>query len=178
MPQCWDVSTPRGRVTDLLRLLPDVARAMQAQRQSYLEALDKQPLPDDFKEELRDRSRATHTQIKLAIQLAQEGPAGIQELAARLGVTKAAVSRLVDRMAARDLVVRERDRQDTRKVWVKLTPHAQAIVDSMLRTQRTQIERFLRGIPETDQEPFLRYLAQFAQALGTASDSASAAAGA
>jgi DNA-binding MarR family transcriptional regulator len=159
------VSTPRGRVTDLLRLLPDLARAMQAQRQTYLDALERQPLPDDFKEELRDRSRATHAQIKLAIQLAQEGPAGIQDLAARLGVTKAAVSRLVDRMAARDLVVRERDTQDTRKVWVKLTPQAQRIVDAMLRTQRGQIERFLRGIPEADQEPFARYLARFAQAL-------------
>lgn len=143
---------------------------MQAQRQTYLDALERQPLPDDFKEELRDRSRATHAQIKLAIQLVQEGPAGIQELAARLGVTKAAVSRLVDRMAARDLVVRERDTQDTRKVWVRLTPQAQGIVDAMLRTQRAQIGRFLRGIPEPDQEPFLRYLAQFAQALAPHSD--------
>src|SRR5687768_8082282 len=105
---------------------------MEAHCQLHLTQLERQPIADYVMEALRDSPTPTQTQMELAVELAQEGPATVRDLARRLGVTPAAVSLLVDRMAEHGWVERERGEADRRVVWVRLTPPAQGMADALL----------------------------------------------
>jgi len=160
-------------VTELLKLLPDLMRAMQSQREvppcpEEAEA----SLPPEAVHAWRHLPHPTHTQIRLAIELAQEGPATIGDLAQRLGVTAPAVSLLVDRMAEHGLIERARDAHDRRVVWVRLTPPAQAFADAFLGVKRRLMANFLERLPESEREAFVRNVALFARVLGPASEPA------
>ena len=120
----------------------------------------------------------TPAQVQLAIELAQEGPATVGELAQRMGVSPSAISLLVDRMVEHGMVERTRGTEDRRVVWVsitprglkvlRLTPAAQAIADALLTHWRDQVGDFLALIPEAEREPFVRNVALFARVLGPA----------
>jgi DNA-binding MarR family transcriptional regulator len=60
--------------------------------------------------------------------LAGSGPLTVSEQAEHLGLTKATVSELVDRLAGKGLVTRMRDDRDRRRVFVWLTPDGQSRV--------------------------------------------------
>src|SRR5437868_5205937 len=125
------MTTPNRRlVTDLLKLLPEFQRMADALCELHETQLERQSLPAGLREKLRGATAPTQTQMQLAIELAQEGQATIRQLALRLGVTPAAVSLLVDRMAEHGWVERTRDEVDRRVVWVRLTPLAQSISDA------------------------------------------------
>ena len=154
-------------VTDLLKLLPQLGRAMEAQRQLHLAQLEVVPLPEHVKLALSRATKPTQTQMELAIELAQEGPATVRDLARRLSVTPAAVSLLVDRMAEHGWLHRERSEEDRRVVWVRLTASAEAMAEAILRVQRDQLQEFLSDVGEDEREPFVRNLRSFARVLST-----------
>jgi DNA-binding MarR family transcriptional regulator len=163
--------TPNRRVvTDLLKLLPELGRMVATLCELHVNQLERQPLPAEVKERLRDGTPPTQTQMQLAIELAQEGQSTIRQLATRLGVTPAAVSLLVDRMAEHGWVERTRDETDRRVVWVRLTPAAQSMSDALLRVQRAQIVAFLQEVPEDERESFVRNLTRFVRVLAKAND--------
>jgi len=158
--------TPNRRlVTDLLKLLPEFGRMSAALCELHLAQLEREPLPEAVREHLRVDA-PTQTQVQLAIELTQEGPATIRQLAARLGVTPAAVSLLVDRMVEHGWVERERDEDDRRVVWVRLSPMAQWVSDALLKVQRDQMVAFLQHVPEGEREPFVRNLTRFVRVVG------------
>ena len=130
------MTRPNGRlVTALLKLLPALGRAMEAHCQLHLAQLERDPVFDYVKDALHDSPTPTQTQMELAVELAQEGPTTVRDLARRLGVTPAAVSLLVDRMAEHGWVERERGEADRRVVWVRLTAPAQAMADALRERQ-------------------------------------------
>src|SRR5690349_16646265 len=135
-------------VTDLLKTLPELGRTVMALCELQAAQMDRLQLTEELRAKLRAAAPPTQTQMQLAIELAQEGQATIRQLASRLGVTPAAVSLLVDRMAEHGWVERARDDADRRVVWVRLTPLAQSISDALLRSQRAQVVTFLDGVPE------------------------------
>ena len=156
----------RREVTDLLKLLPGLGRTILMLCDLHIEQLDRQPLPEEVKQRLREASPPTQTQMQLAIELAQEGPSTIRQLAQRLGVTAAAVSLLVDRMVEHGWLERVRDEQDRRLVWVRLTAESQAMSDALISVQREQIVRFLSEVPPDERESFVRNLARFVRVMG------------
>ena len=160
----------RRLVTDLLKLLPELGRMVAALCELHLTQLERQPLPAEVKERLRDGTPPTQTQMQLAIELAQEGQATIRQLATRLGVTPAAVSLLVDRMVEHGWIERTRDETDRRVVWVRLTPTAQSMSEALLRVQRAQIVAFLQEVPEDERPAFVRNLTRFVRVLARAND--------
>jgi DNA-binding MarR family transcriptional regulator len=153
-------------VTDLLKLLPELGRTVMTLCDLNNEQLDRQPLPEDVKQSLREASPPTQTQMQLAIELAQEGQATIRQLAQRLGVTAAAVSLLVDRMVEHGWLERYRDEQDRRLVWVRLTAESQAMADALMSAQRAQIVKFLSDVPADERDAFVRNLGRFVRVLG------------
>lgn len=167
------VTEARRLVTELLKLLPELSRAMEAQCAVQLSQLDRHDLPPDVLRALHTGSPPTPTQMQLAIELAQEGPAAIRELAQRLGVTAPAVSLLVDRMVEHGWVERTRDTDDRRVVWVRLTPIAQSMSELFLGQQREQVAAFLRQVPESEREAFVRNAALFVRVLGPAPEARS-----
>jgi DNA-binding MarR family transcriptional regulator len=160
----------RRLVTDLLKLMPELGRMVTALHELHASQLECQALPKEVKELLHKAAPPTQTQMQLAIELAQEGPATIRQLATRLGVTPAAVSLLVDRMAEHGWVERVRDEDDRRVVWARLTPMAQSVAEVLLRVQRGQIIAFLADVPEHEREPFVRNLTRFVRVLAKAKD--------
>jgi hypothetical protein len=75
---------------DLLKLLPELGRTVMTLCDLNNEQLDRQPLPEDVKQSLREASPPTQTQMQLAIELAQEGQATIRQLAQRLQIVELA----------------------------------------------------------------------------------------
>lgn len=159
-------TSTRRLVTDLLRVMPELAKAMHEQREQYLANLQARELPAAVRQVLQGTGKPTETQLQLGIELVQEGPATIRDLAQRLGVTPAAVSLLVDRMAEHGWVERERDTADRRVVWVRLTPGAAAVAEAMIRVQRDRLTHFLESVSEDERESFVRNARRFARVLG------------
>ena len=60
--------------------------------------------------------------------LINHGPCPVSEVANQLGVTLSAATGLVDRLVKAKLVTRDRDQNDRRVVWVKITPEGETAV--------------------------------------------------
>lgn len=162
---------PRGSgpdhdlVVELLKVFATLARTMHAHRQfHHAEAARIAPrifgssdLP----------YRATPAQIQLAIDLSERGEGTISELAGRLGVSASAISLLVDWMVAHGMVERVRRTDDRRVVQVRLSAGAAEMVSTMLRVQRTLLERFVDETPVEERLEFLRHIDRFARTLDT-----------
>jgi DNA-binding MarR family transcriptional regulator len=58
-----------------------------------------------------------------------DGPQPAGAIAAAVGLTPAAVTSLLDRLEARDLLKRSRSTEDRRKVMVELTPQARSLAE-------------------------------------------------
>ena len=163
------VAPPPSRlVTELMKVLPVLARAMHAQKDSLADPAVCEALPEEVLALMHQGTPPTPAQVQLAIELAQEGQATVGELAQRMGVSPSAISLLVDRMVEHGMVERTRGTEDRRVVWLRLTPAAQAIADALLTHWRDQVGDFLALIPEAEREPFVRNVALFARVLGPA----------
>jgi DNA-binding MarR family transcriptional regulator len=162
----------RRLVTELLKTLPDLGRALHAKPDAVATRAVCDALPDGLLDQLRHGQPPTPAQIQLAIELAQDGPATVGELAHRLGVSAPAASLLVDRMTEHGMVERRRDTEDRRVVWVQLTPAAQAIANAMLGVWRERLTGFMETLPQSERESFVRNVARFARVLGPSPETA------
>jgi DNA-binding MarR family transcriptional regulator len=162
----------RRLVTELLKALPELGRALHAKPDAVSARAVCAALPGELLEQLRHGQPPTPAQIQLAIELAQDGPATVGELAHRLGVSAPAASLLVDRMAEHGMVERRRDTEDRRVVWVQLTPAAQAIANAMLGVWRERLTGFMESLPEAERESFVRNVVRFARVLGPSPEAA------
>lgn len=154
------------QVAELIRLLPELKRALLAQHDQHTLRTVCESLPPRVLEAMRNGSPPTQAQVQVALELAQDGPATVGDLAHRLGVSAPAVSLQVDRMAEHGMVERLRDTDDRRVVWVRLTPAAQSIAGAFLGFWRAQLETFLAQVPEGEREAFVRNATLFARVLG------------
>lgn len=89
----------------------------------------------------------------------------MNELARTLGVSKANVTGLVDRMVRARLIDRMRSDEDRRVVFVTLTQKGRRTVQRMLNTQRREWRRIMEAIPTRNLEIFMDSLEQLAHAL-------------
>lgn len=72
----------------------------------------------------------TATQSEVLEILAETGPLSQGELGGRLVCTKGNISRLIDRMAAKDMLRREPDPDDRRRVRIAPTDHGRALTEA------------------------------------------------
>jgi len=70
------------------------------------------------------------------VQIADHPGLTIEELRRRVGLSHSTVVRLLDRLAARGLVRRDRNRQDARTAGLRLTGQGQALARSVLAARR------------------------------------------
>jgi DNA-binding MarR family transcriptional regulator len=102
----------------------------------------------------------------------QDGEPTPSELAARLGVSKQAVGKVLDEMEQRGLVERRLDPTDRRARRVRLTPHGRAATQTALRLS-DQIEADLRSRVGAEQVAAVRSaLLAYVEAHGGAEDAA------
>ncbi|GAA1382705.1 MarR family winged helix-turn-helix transcriptional regulator [Catellatospora chokoriensis] len=85
----------------------------------------------------------TLTQYRTLVVLASRGPQRAADLAADLGVQPSTVSRLIDRLVQRGLVVRRQDATDRRVVWMTLTGQGKDLVGTTMRQRRQRLSELL-----------------------------------
>jgi DNA-binding MarR family transcriptional regulator len=87
-----------------------------------------------------------------------DGPLPAGTLAARLGLTKGATTRAIDRLVEAGLATREVDPDDRRVVRVGLTGQQPAGLDEGLAPVREGIGRLVRSLGEEELQGLQRYL--------------------
>jgi DNA-binding MarR family transcriptional regulator len=101
----------------------------------------------------------TATQARLLCMLT-EGPRGMGELAGLLGVEKAAVTGLVDRVEQRGLVERAAVPEDRRALRVRLTPVGQQQAVAVHGEVCDQLDGLAAELPPPDRERLRRSVAR------------------
>jgi DNA-binding MarR family transcriptional regulator len=101
--------------------------------------------------------------VKALFKLKRLGPLRISELAVQLRLDSTTVSRHVDDLERRGLVVREPDLTDRRATLVRLSPQAVELLDDAEVERRGKLRDGLQDWSPTDRETFARLLSRFVQ---------------
>jgi DNA-binding MarR family transcriptional regulator len=98
---------------------------------------------------------------KLLIQVfgAPEAPLRVSEVARRLDIPAALTSRLINRLAARDLVARSPDEEDRRTIRVAATEAGRHLLAAIDRDVRTHVSRFQDQVTDSERAAALEIFA-------------------
>lgn len=108
----------------------------------------------------------TLPQYRALVVLASRGPQRGSDLATALGVNPSTVSRMIERLARRQLVRRTRDREDRRTVWITLSDTGRRLVGEVTNRRRLHIEGVLAQMPRAGRHDLIAALRAFAEATG------------
>ena len=86
-------------------------------------------------------------QLVALSMLNRYGQHSISAIAAKLNLSLAATSHLVDRMVKQELVVRGEDVEDRRHKRVVITPAGAALLERLVQARMREIAQTLAGIP-------------------------------
>jgi DNA-binding MarR family transcriptional regulator len=103
--------------------------------------------------------------IRAAVYVYEQGRTTIGGLAGGIGVSVGWASRIVEELEERGYVVRDRDPDDRRVVWVRLSPDAIADVEGTYRWRDDAVERALVGLSPGERASVRRFLGALAEAL-------------
>jgi DNA-binding MarR family transcriptional regulator len=103
--------------------------------------------------------------IRAAVHVYERGRATIGGLAAGIGVSVGWASRIVEELEARGYVVRDRDPDDRRVVWVCLSEDAITDVEGAYRWRDDAVGRALAGLSTDERAAVRRFLAALVEGL-------------
>jgi DNA-binding MarR family transcriptional regulator len=95
-------------------------------------------------------SHLTLTQIKILMLLARHGSVSGGELAGLLGVGPAALSGMIDRLVAQDLVARTEDLHDRRVRRITLTKAGSELIGGILDAGAEQLRKVLSRLSDEE----------------------------
>jgi DNA-binding MarR family transcriptional regulator len=95
-------------------------------------------------------SHLTLTQIKILMLLARHGSVSGGELAGLLGVGPAALSGMIDRLVAQDLVARTEDLHDRRVRRITLTEAGSELIGGILDAGAEQLRKVLSRLSDEE----------------------------
>jgi DNA-binding MarR family transcriptional regulator len=110
------------------------------------------------------RAGISTTELQALRHLA-EGSRGPVELSHLLGVTSAASSGVVDRLAARGHVQRRPHHADGRRTQVEVTATGREELDTLLAPMHSRLAEVDAGLSDDDRAVVQRYLCQVTEAL-------------
>lgn len=93
-------------------------------------------------------------------------PSAPSTLAARLGMTRGAVSRLVDRLETKELIARHTEGQDRRWQTLTLTPQGRALVPRLSTLADSNDAEFFGHLDPADRATIERAMKEIVQRLG------------
>lgn len=91
----------------------------------------------------------THERMAIS-QLRVYGPMQMSELAARIALSRAAVTSLIDRLEADGWLRRQSDERDRRRTLLMLTPQSYASCDDVTRAFRTELAAWSSEMSESE----------------------------
>ena len=92
------------------------------------------------------------------------------QIARFLGVSKPAVTQLIDSMVQRKLVTRRTAKHDRREVDLRLTEKGKSAYQTVRREQRRLVRNTIGSVTGVDAERWISTLGEIAEALGRAGD--------
>lgn len=101
--------------------------------------------------------------VKALFKLRRLGPLRVKDLAIQLRLDSTTVSRHVDDLERRGLVVREADRSDGRATLVRLSARAVDLLDDAEVERRGKLRDGLQDWSPSDRATFVRLLSRFVQ---------------
>ena len=107
----------------------------------------------------------TRAQLRILTLLQQEGSAAVGQIAAHLGVTLPSVTATVDRLVQQELVSREDDPNDRRRVINRLTPNGATLLERLQEGRRARLVSALGKLTSAELESLASALTPFEQAL-------------
>lgn len=101
------------------------------------------------------QKQLSHTDLSMAQyihlrSLREEGGLSQTELSALLGIEKASSTRVLDELEQRNLIVRERSREDRRVVVVTLSEEGLEAIDQAMTAARNAAQHASRGFEEDE----------------------------
>lgn len=96
----------------------------------------------------------TYKQYLTLELLAKEERCLITQLSKKLNVAMSTMTENVSRLVKKDLVKREKDEMDKRKVWISLTRKGKEIVDEINRRKQILWEEFSKALTVIEKEVF------------------------
>lgn len=99
--------------------------------------------------------------VKALFKLRRLGPLRIKDLATQLRLDSTTVTRHVDDLARRGLVVRDPDPNDRRAVLVRLSEHASELLETAEAERRGKLRDGLQDWSAGERESFVRLLSKF-----------------
>jgi DNA-binding MarR family transcriptional regulator len=100
----------------------------------------------------------SQSQLSALATVARCMPVRLGDLATREGVSASTLSRLVDSLVERNMVIRVRDADDARSSQVSATPDGMAFLEDLRRNGTTLIYGALRSLRDTDRAAVLAAL--------------------
>lgn len=116
--------------------------------------------------------RLTLTQAR-CLRLLSDGPLPAGALAQRLSLSAPSLTRILERLEARELVQRQPDEDDRRKVWVHLSPAGRDLLGALRLWQDSPLAVAVQEMPEERRlqlAQLLEELVDRAEALAAASE--------
>ncbi len=99
--------------------------------------------------EIEQSCGVTGSQLWILQEVATKPGLGVSELADRLSIHQSTCSQLVDKLARRQLISKERSREDQRRVGLKLTTEASRILKSAPGPAEGLLPEALNALPES-----------------------------
>lgn len=89
----------------------------------------------------------------------------VGELARHMMLGASSLTSLLDRLAAKSMLKRERSEEDRRSVWVRLTPEGRKQSQQFWRRRFSKACRMLSALSEEDQELFVALMRKIGQGI-------------
>jgi DNA-binding MarR family transcriptional regulator len=115
---------------------------------AYLDAVT---LSEPLQTRIWHSAQLTLVQVRVLRRLAKQ-PQSLSQLGAELGLAPPSITRLVDRLEARDLIARQRDEVDRRKVVATLTEKGRQLVSALPLLEGTAIRAAVDRMSPAQQE--------------------------
>lgn len=114
---------------------------------------------ETYSRSVETRFGITGPQLWALWELGRSAPLSLKDLAARMHLSPSTVVGVVDRLIAKDLVVREADRVDRRRVCLSLSSQGRALIEQAPNPAQDNLIKGLNSLPA-------RQLKTFSQSLG------------
>lgn len=132
-----------------------------SQQLSYLIARVNRMVEDDLTRRLQPGGFSIE-HFRILKVLDHERPLAMGELAARVLVEPATLTKIIDRMVSEGLVIRLPDPADRRRVLISLSPAGECSALNLLRIGRDHEERIAQGLPKRDLQRIRQILSDLA----------------
>ncbi len=111
-----------------------------------------------MRQDLRKHSAGlfTEPQFRVMAYLFREGKTCLSGLAEYQGVSLPTMSKLIQGLEARDLVTRERDSEDRRRVLLRLTPAGCTAYEQLLRRTENHIVEWIEALNGEERADVIR----------------------